>query len=246
MIGPTSKLIFSQLKEKIKLGDHFFRSDNDVHVEFPKPELFTDEMSSLVQTLGDRMTAVTVSPQFLTTVKHLRFTKLQSIHITAGHGIGNGGSFEDILSLISLNAPSLKSLKFYYLEVPENVEMSHQLPLLQDLYIRDVRGDKNCKFLLSVIKRASHSNNSEDETKISSLKKLYMGNRYFTASAMSSLLTSVPNLEQLTLERCDISSKLDLTCQLPKLKKLDVTQTRGIIPAIIRGAVELEVSKIRY
>jgi len=227
-----------KLTEKIELGDHFFRSDNQVHVVFPEPKLFTDQMSSLVQRLEDRITGVKLSQQFLSTFKHLRFTKIQSIHVTGGHG-DDEGSFDRVLSLINLNAATLRCLKIIDVELPDNIEISEDMPVLQQFHMEECEGDTD-QFLHTVVKKASRIINSEDGTNISCLKMLHIDDENFDASEMSSILTCVPNLEQLTVQHTNFSDKLNLSCQLPSLRKLDVNYIRGMIPAIIQSSPNLE------
>jgi len=82
------------------------------------------------------------------------------------------------------------------------------------------------------------------ESKHSCLSTLSLQSISIDVVALKSMLINLPNLQNLELQNCKLLEKVDFTCQLPKLTRLEAVNSPGIVTAFINGMPSLKVLKV--
>ena len=78
------------------------------------------------------------------------------------------------------------------------------------------------------------------------LASVTLQNVTIDAVALKSLLTNVPVLQNLKFERCHLTQEINFSCQLPKLIRLEVIDSPGIVSSFVYGVPLLQVSYLGF
>jgi len=264
------KIDFGQADE---FPSYFFRCDTPIKLIFPRvreihdveafknfqgPKMIEipwqyDVMMEITRDIRHRVIALEIDLEILSRYKKdLQFVNLHSLEMIGCKSEKawllreqQNGDFQDVISLITNNCSSLTSLKLSLFQIPEDAEISVELPMMEDFKLVECCG--GAQFAVSVVQKCvKHvvlQNNVQHQ--ISSIKKLRVETGAFyrynnNSDIILRLLTSVPNVEELHLRYLILGREANVTVSLPHLRVLNTDKCRGIIPAVIQDAQQLQ------